>query len=125
MPGVADTYQGCELVDLSLVDPDNRRPVDYDRRRTLLATPDASLDSDKLRVVSTALRLRRDHPEWFGADATYTPVDAAEGTLAFCRSDEVVTVVPLRGGYPGEASLPEGEWIDLLEGLPVRLLVRA
>ncbi len=125
MPGVADTYQGCELVDLSLVDPDNRRPVDYARREALLDAPDGSLDSDKLRVVSTALRLRRDHPEWFGAEATYAPVDAAAGTLAFCRSGQVVTAVPLRGGAAGEVTLPEGTWTDLLEGLPVRLWVRA
>ncbi len=124
MPGVADTYQGCELVDLSLVDPDNRRPVDYDRRRALLAGPDDSLDSDKLRVVSTTLRLRRENPEWFGTEATYAPVDAPEGTLAFCRADRVITVVPLRGGTADHVTLPPGEWTDLLAGLPVRLLVR-
>ncbi len=125
MPGVADTYQGTELVDLSLVDPDNRRPVDYERRVALLEHPDGSLDSDKLQVVSTVLRLRREHPEWFLSEASYAPVVAGEDTLAFCRSGQVVTVVPLRGGEAGEVRLPPGGWTDLLPGLPVRLLVRS
>src|ERR1700736_5375686 len=80
MPGVPDVYQGCELTGLSLVDPDNRRPVDYVRRQSLLADLDAGrldaasspdpdpvarLDAAKLLVTSRALRLRRDHPDWF------------------------------------------------------------
>ena len=121
MPGVADTYQGTELVDLSLVDPDNRRPVDWARRSALLDAPDGSLDSDKLQVVRTALGLRRDHPEWFG---DYRSLEAAPDTLAFCRGDHVVTVVPLRGGDSGALELPPGPWRDLLPDLPVRLLVR-
>src|SRR6185369_10081333 len=78
MPGVADVYQGCELTGLSLVDPDNRRPVDYQRRRRLLdaldSAPDqaAGLDAEKLLVTSRALWLRRDHPDWFGG--SYTPL---------------------------------------------------
>ena len=121
MPGVPDTYQGCELVDLSLVDPDNRRPVDYDLRRSLLAVPDGSLDAEKQRLVRTVLRLRRERPEWFGS---YTPLDAAPGSLAFCRGNQVVTAVPLRGDAVGSFALPEGDWIDALPDLPVRLLVR-
>ena len=141
MPGVPDTYQGCELVDLSLVDPDNRRPVDFAKRRALLAEPDGSLDSDKLRVTSTALRLRREHPEWFGADATYEPVEAGAGAVAFVRSGRVLTVAPTRSIRPVDAAieLPEGTWVDaftrqtfeahttvsaLLAGFPVALLVR-
>ncbi|HXW43138.1 MAG TPA: malto-oligosyltrehalose synthase, partial [Streptosporangiaceae bacterium] len=82
MPGVPDVYQGCELAAFSLVDPDNRRPVDYARRRVLLAALDeagpgstagpGNLDAAKLHVTSRALRLRRDHPEWFAAD--YRPL---------------------------------------------------
>jgi (1->4)-alpha-D-glucan 1-alpha-D-glucosylmutase len=112
MPGVADTYQGCELVDLSLVDPDNRRPVDYARRRALLAEPDGSLDSDKLRVVRAALSVR---PHLDG----YQPLEAPEGTLAYRRGPVAVSV-PLRGGR-AELVLPG--MTDLLEDLPVRLLV--
>ena len=111
MPGVADTYQGCELVDLSLVDPDNRRPVNYDRRRALLAAPDGSLDSDKLRVVRAALSVR---PELAG----YEPLDAGADTLAY-RRGPVAVAVPLRGGA---AELVLDGFDDLLPDLPVRLL---
>ena len=71
-PGVPDVYQGSELWELSLVDPDNRRPVDFELRRRLLADLDRgtlpALDDTgaaKLLVTSRALRLRRDHPELF------------------------------------------------------------
>lgn len=152
MPGVPDLYQGCELVTLSLVDPDNRRPVNYDDRATRLARldegePPVDLDDEKLLVVSRALRLRRDHPEWFiGEDATYAPL-TAEGAIAFTRGDStgpavVVAVrrVHARSSAPRAVAarripLPEGEWTDVLTGLavdgevdlgdrPVALLVR-
>ena len=121
MPGVADTYQGTECVDLSLVDPDNRRPVDWDLRRRLLSDPDphsGGLDGSKLRLVAAALRLRREHPTWFGADASYEPLVAPEGVLAFGRSAQVVTVAGLRGATmaTGEVQLPAGPWTDLLAG---------
>jgi (1->4)-alpha-D-glucan 1-alpha-D-glucosylmutase len=119
MPGVADTYQGTELTDLSLVDPDNRRPVDFTHRAVLLETPDSSVDADKLRVVSTCLRLRRTHPEWFVEGSSYQPVEAGSDALAFCRSDQVVTVVPLRSGQgvpEGTVALPDGDWDDVLSG---------
>ncbi|MBA2726070.1 MAG: malto-oligosyltrehalose synthase, partial [Actinobacteria bacterium] len=79
-PGVPDTYQGCELVDLSLVDPDNRRPVDYAARVSRLARldagdPPADLGDEKLLVTATALRLRARLPEAFGVGASYHPVD--------------------------------------------------
>src|SRR5690606_20788846 len=75
-PGVPDVYQGTELWDLSLVDPDNRRPVDFVAREKMLRELDADMargmlpavdDSGraKLLVTSRALRLRRDHPELF------------------------------------------------------------
>jgi len=133
MPGVADVYQGCELTGLSLVDPDNRRPVDYQRRRRLLAAladdPDAAvgLDAEKLLVTSRALRLRRDHPDWFAAG--YTPLSCegptAEHALAFVRSDHAVTVVTRlpaglrrRGGWADTVlPLPEVHWRDVLTGV--------
>ncbi|HEX7188645.1 MAG TPA: malto-oligosyltrehalose synthase, partial [Actinomycetes bacterium] len=152
VPGVPDIYQGCDLVDLSLVDPDNRRPVDYAIRRERLAALDSGglprdLDDEKLLVVSRALRLRRAHPDWFGASATYEPVETTSPhALAFSRAGAVVTVVSrlttrLRDGW-GDAvvHLPGGTWrddltgreyagtvpvSDLLEPLPVALLVRA
>jgi malto-oligosyltrehalose synthase len=133
MPGVADVYQGCELTGLSLVDPDNRRPVDYRRRRRLLdaldSAPDqvAGLDAEKLLVTSRALRLRRDHPDWFAAG--YTPLasegPAAEHAFAFMRGGHAVTVVTRlpaglrrRGGWADTAlPLPELHWRDVLTGV--------
>ncbi len=116
MPGVADVYQGTELWDLSLVDPDNRRPVDYAARAAGLHAP----AHPKLRLVRTALRLRREHPAWFGADATYTALDAGPGAVAFCRTGSVVTVAPVRSTRAWSASdavtLPPGSWTDALTG---------
>ncbi|RNI25098.1 malto-oligosyltrehalose synthase [Flexivirga caeni] len=88
MPGVPDSYQGTELVTRTLVDPDNRRPVDFDRRVELLrsGTP-TDLDSEKLHVVTTALRARRDHPRVFGSESSYRPVlSSSEHLLGFSRS---------------------------------------
>ena len=111
MPGVADCYQGTETESLSLVDPDNRRPVDYPALRASLR----SGSDPKQRVVATALRLRSDHPEWFGADATYEALDAGEGALAFVRSGAVITVVPVRAEIgTANVTLPAGRWRDLL-----------
>jgi (1->4)-alpha-D-glucan 1-alpha-D-glucosylmutase len=130
IPGVPDVYQGTELWDYSLVDPDNRRPVDYDLRRSLLARLDEGwvppvddTGAAKLLVVSRALRHRRDHPEAFGG---YTPVEVTGGAsgcvVAFDRG-EVVTVatrrpVHLAGSGWGDTAvhLSTGAWRDLLTG---------
>ena len=131
MPGVPDTYQGGELWDLSLVDPDNRRPVDFSMRADLLARinhgwlPDVD-DSGaaKLLVVSRALHARRDHPERFTG---YTPLratgPAAPHAVAFARNGVVAVATRLpvglatRGGW-GETTLalPEGSWTDAFTG---------
>ena len=83
-PGVPDLYQGTELWDLSLVDPDNRRPVDYDLRRQLvlgrdLPVGDAKADPEavgapKLDLIRTLLALRRSRPELFDVEAGYEPL---------------------------------------------------
>jgi (1->4)-alpha-D-glucan 1-alpha-D-glucosylmutase len=154
MPGVPDVYQGCELTGLSLVDPDNRRPVDYARRRELLAdlaagTFPADLDGEKLLVTSRALRLREEHPEWFSAGHEPFAAEgpAAEHAVAFRRGGvtTVVTRLPARlarsGGWGStRLPLPGGPYRDLLTGrsyaspiplgvllgiLPVALLVEA
>jgi (1->4)-alpha-D-glucan 1-alpha-D-glucosylmutase len=144
MPGVADIYQGCELESYALVDPDNRRPVDYDLRRQKLA----DLTDPKVLVTATAARLRRDRPELVGA--SYTPLEitgtAAENAIGFLRGNDVATIVtrhPVRlakrGGWADTTvALPGDGWRDLLTGrdvsdvriatlldrLPVALLVR-
>jgi (1->4)-alpha-D-glucan 1-alpha-D-glucosylmutase len=97
VPGVPDIYQGDELVSLSLVDPDNRRPVDWKRRRELLANPDEdSPDGRKLRLVTKALRLRAERPEAFAG--SYEPIDAGDRTVAFIRGGIVRVEVELAPG---------------------------
>ncbi|MCW2680382.1 MAG: malto-oligosyltrehalose synthase [Frankiales bacterium] len=128
MPGVADTYQGTELWDLSLVDPDNRRPVDFDQRRALLAALDGAPALDdvgtaKLHLVTRLLQLRRQLPDAFLAGSSYAPLDAGARAVGFVRGDAVVTVAPLRAlqveraGWGEDAvQLPEGRWTDVLTG---------
>jgi (1->4)-alpha-D-glucan 1-alpha-D-glucosylmutase len=126
MPGVADVYQGTELPDLSLVDPDNRRPVDYALRRRLLAEagpPSAADDAAKLHVVRSVLRLRREHPEHFLAEGSYAPLEAGARAVAFLRGGAVATVAPVRAlavtrvGWGDDAvALPAGRWLDVLTG---------
>jgi len=152
MPGAADVYQGCELTGYSLVDPDNRRPVDFAHRRAMLAAldgaPPAGLDAEKLLVTSRALRLRRDHPDWFRGG--YQPVaaqgPAAEHAVAFQRGQAVTVVTRLPAGLRRRSGwadttlrLGPGRWRDTLTGvshdgpllsdltreLPVALLVPA
>ncbi|MFN2464518.1 MAG: malto-oligosyltrehalose synthase [Candidatus Dormibacteria bacterium] len=91
-PGVPDIYQGTELWDLSLVDPDNRRPVDYALRQAILAAPGSKGGDDgavKLRLVREALALRRRRPDAFGTASAYTPLQAsgpaAANVIAFAR----------------------------------------
>ncbi|MFC5789740.1 malto-oligosyltrehalose synthase [Agromyces tardus] len=138
MPGVPDVYQGSELWETSLVDPDNRRVVDFDERRRMLRDLDAALDGDgdvdaarlppvdetaaaKLLVTSRALRLRRDRPELF---ARYVPMvvtgAAAEHVLAFDRGGAVTVATRLpvglaaRAGAEPAASAPAEAWKDTL-----------
>jgi len=130
MPGVPDVYQGTELWDYSLVDPDNRRPVDYPLRRKLLAAIDQgeipTVDESgaaKLLVVSRTLRARRDDPEWF---AGYEPVEvtgsAAEHVVSFDRGGVVTVTTRLPVGLAAEGwgdtalQLANGAWRDLFTG---------
>ena len=135
-PGVPDLYQGSELWDLSLVDPDNRRPIDYELRRRLLADlADASPELvlaraddglPKLWVVRQALGLRRRCPAPFQAGEGYTPISAqgprADHLVGFVRGDAVATLVPrwplrLAGDWAGSAVvLPAGRWRNQLTG---------
>ena len=147
-PGVPDIYQGCDLWDLALVDPDNRRPVDYQARRDALSrikdalasgTPRADLaarllaDPDdgviKLYVLWTALAHRREHPELY-AQGVYRALEA-EGDLrshvvSFSRFREgrhAIAVAPrlvarLMGDDGRTLPLGEAAWGDTLLALP-------
>ena len=141
-PGVPDVYQGCELWDLSLVDPDNRRPVDVGLRRRLLADSSrqphpvdllAGMDQGipKLWVIHRALQLRRDRQRVFGPGSTYLPLHAtgacADHLVAFVRGGEAITLAPrlvvgLGGRFPAwewhdtRIVLPEGRWRCVLSG---------
>ncbi|WP_073694286.1 malto-oligosyltrehalose synthase [Mycobacterium sp. ST-F2] len=120
VPGIPDVYQGTELFDDSLVDPDNRRPVDFARRQTELT----ALSHPKIRVVSAALRSRRERPDTY-LSGDYTPIvaegPAADHVIAFLRGSDVLVVVPrwtLKLDQSDCAdtaiALPEGEWTDRL-----------
>ena len=135
-PGVPDIYQGTELWDFSLVDPDNRRPVDYERRTALLdemlANPPsleraAELLADlptgriKLYLTTRALAHRAAHPDLY-ARGDYEPLETrgplAANLVAFRRTlddDESIVVVPRLVGQvmSGSAEAPIGEaWRD-------------
>jgi len=135
-PGVPDIYQGTELWDFSLVDPDNRRPVDFETRRHLLAGL-AHLPVEeiwqrrgeglpKLWLIQKTLGFRRNHPGLFGSDSSYEPLNAqggkADHVLGFVRGGRVVTVVPrLIMGLADDwadtvIELPQGVWRNELTG---------
>jgi (1->4)-alpha-D-glucan 1-alpha-D-glucosylmutase len=139
-PGVPDLYQGGELWDLSLVDPDNRRPVDYVVRKRLLCelrhmsgqdiAAQVMLRADeglpKMWTIHKALELRRERPECFGAEAEYMPLevdgDKHDHVIAYLRGEDVVTVVPrltlkLGGAWKDTiVVLPKGKWRNRLTG---------
>ncbi len=136
-PGVPDVYQGTELFEYSLVDPDNRRPVDWAARRELLTRIDGGelpdIDASgaaKLLVTATALRLRRYRPEVFDSyRAVPAQGAAAEHSVAFARSSHLVAVVTrlpvglaARGGW-GDTVLPlpggTADWHDMITDEPV------
>jgi (1->4)-alpha-D-glucan 1-alpha-D-glucosylmutase len=139
-PGVPDFYQGSEIWDLSLVDPDNRRPVDYGLRRRLLEdlkrgmTPEeilARMDEGlpKLWLIRQGLHLRRRLPRPFGPEGAYESLRGAGPraghVVAFMRGvrgGEVAAVAPrlplrLQGDWRGTTlELPPGSWRNELTG---------
>lgn len=151
-PGVPDIYQGNEIWDFSLVDPDNRRPVDYTKRRRMLAELE-SIDMDtcvdrgligslvtsmhdgrcKLFVTWKVLQFRRDHSALF-RDGEYLPLrvsgEYAANVCAFARRHEgklAVTVAPrlylrLLGPERDAAPLGEDVWGDTVIELPKEFL---
>jgi (1->4)-alpha-D-glucan 1-alpha-D-glucosylmutase len=133
-PGVPDLYQGTEFWSLHLVDPDNRRPVEYEQRRRALAevkslSPSAIWQRadeglPKLWVTHAALQLRRRRPETFGVRSCYEAVHAkgpsACHVVAFQRGEAVMTIVPrlvtrAEAGWHGTTiPVPPGVWHNVL-----------
>ncbi len=113
-PGVPDIYQGTELEDLSLVDPDNRRPVNYDERRLVLAKG----ASPKLRTIVEALKVH----DRLGVYSPVRVTGAKRDHVVAFRRGEVMCVAPrlalsLGGGWSDTAvELPEGMWRNELSG---------
>ncbi|WP_334144175.1 malto-oligosyltrehalose synthase [Rhabdothermincola sp.] len=143
MPGVPDLYQGDELWNHSLVDPDNRRPVDFEARRRALRDATSSAPAlwwgeagdrvgdgpglTKIGVINRLLRLRRARPELFDEHAGYTPVPVsgsrAASLFAFERAGALVVLVqraPLHPGFretpDATVELPAGRWREVLGG---------
>src|SRR5690606_8122695 len=132
---IPDIYQGCDLWDNSLVDPDNRRPVDYEVRRRLMDEAGglaaggimdrADEGRPKLHVIRAALELRRRRPDAFapGDAGAYAPLPVSGGKLrhavAFSRGDSVAVVVPrlvlrLENDWADTVvTLGEGSWTNV------------
>jgi (1->4)-alpha-D-glucan 1-alpha-D-glucosylmutase len=126
-PGVPDVYQGDELWALSLVDPDNRRPVDWERRREALAElragAAATRETIKMFLIHRALELRARRPEAFAGG--YTPVAAGERCCAYLRENAILAATAIRSSTEGiELELPDaaaGRWRDVLSGAELDL----
>jgi (1->4)-alpha-D-glucan 1-alpha-D-glucosylmutase len=149
VPGIPDFYQGTELWDLSLVDPDNRRPVDYERRRAMLAELNRRLGQAddlsapirelletaqdgriKLYLIHKVLRFRRSHKDLFSR-GSYLPLEvvgeAGEHVCAFARirgSEAALVVIPrlvvrLTAGIE-QWPLGAGIWRDTRLALPLQ-----
>jgi (1->4)-alpha-D-glucan 1-alpha-D-glucosylmutase len=135
-PGIPDLYQGTELWEETLADPDNRRPVDFAIRSKLLAylagsTAEAALaladeGGPKLWLIHRLLRHRRANPACYDSRSGYEPLEVdgpkAGHVVAFGRSGGLVVVIPrllvgLEAGWEGTAvRLPSGPWVSVLTG---------
>jgi (1->4)-alpha-D-glucan 1-alpha-D-glucosylmutase len=126
MPGVPDFYQGTEFFDLSLVDPDNRRPVDYDLRRNMLssgARPDWRALVDqwtdgrlKFALMQRLLDLRRQLPKVF-RDGSYQPIEVEgrdrEHVIAYTRQHGDDGVIVVAGRHFDEATSQGAHWLKV------------
>ncbi len=144
LPGVPDIYQGAELWEQSLVDPDNRRPVDFALREELLGESQGQPPSElfghwrdgavKQALVARLLHLRRRRPALF-ARSSYEPIErdefAAAGICAFVRRHDKATLLVAVRLYPwrtSRAALPRlevssaSEWVDILTGQEGQIL---
>ncbi|TVQ21378.1 MAG: malto-oligosyltrehalose synthase [Spirochaetaceae bacterium] len=140
-PGIPDIYQGNEVFDFSLVDPDNRRAVDYDARSALLDDLETMSAADtlnrtdgaaKLLVTSRALAVRARRAGAFGRDSGYTPVYAhgtrSDHVVSFIRSGGSAAVLTIAVRFPWSLAgdwddttveIPDGGWTDVFTGVRV------
>ncbi|MFV0425698.1 MAG: malto-oligosyltrehalose synthase [Beutenbergiaceae bacterium] len=135
LPGVADIYQGTETTTVALVDPDNRRPVDFAVRERQLAGVDggnlpSNLGEEKLQLVAAIARLRRKHPGAFvGPESGYLPLPTSSAhAIAYARTQgapvaiTIATRLPValqaRGGWGSHTiTLPPGSWREVVSGI--------
>ncbi len=115
-PGIPDIYQGDELDYRALVDPDNRRPVDWDYYKSMLARlMGGGAPSVKLSLIVRLLGLRARRPEPFVGD--YEPLPAGPRACVFVRGGQVLVVVGVRDGASEDVlEVPRGRWLDVLRG---------
>jgi (1->4)-alpha-D-glucan 1-alpha-D-glucosylmutase len=111
LPGIPDIYQGTEFADLSFVDPDNRRTVDFDRRRRLVEGDEierpGDFDDQKMTLLRFGLRLRRDYPDVFAG--SYRPLRGLEANgrpLAFVREGQS-TILFVSADLSGTSTAPD------------------
>jgi (1->4)-alpha-D-glucan 1-alpha-D-glucosylmutase len=124
-PGVPDIYQGDELAFRALVDPDNRRPVDWEWHQAMLARlqggspPDAA--TRKMWLTKRLLQLRIRRPGAFAAG--YDPLDAGDSAVVFLRGDEILVAVAVRPEVQERSvsGFASDSWRDVLTGNVLRL----
>jgi (1->4)-alpha-D-glucan 1-alpha-D-glucosylmutase len=102
-PGVPDLYQGDTLWSLNLVDPDNRRPVDWPAHVSVLGERTPTRRTMKAHLIQRVLRLRSERPDAFSDD--YEPLDLGPDRIGFVRGGAIRVVVPLRDGDRADAGL--------------------
>jgi (1->4)-alpha-D-glucan 1-alpha-D-glucosylmutase len=118
-PGIPDIYQGDELAYRALVDPDNRRPVDWEYYQSMLARlmggGAVAPPAVKLFLIVRLLGLRARRPEPFAG--AYEPLAAGDRACAFVRGGEVLVAVGVRDGASEDVlEAPRGRWLDVLRG---------
>ena len=111
-PGVPDYYQGTEIWDFSLVDPDNRRPVDYALRRRLLLS-----GHPKLHIIRKGLELRKRFPRLFHG-GSYIPLDGGENILAFALRADGRTMIAIAPRLFAKITSWDGMRLPLPDGFP-------
>ena len=122
-PGVPDIYQGDELVTLNLVDPDNRRQVDWAKRRAMLdGEPGDPRDREKLDLIRDALRLRAERPEAFAG--SYEPLPAGPDVCAYLRGGSVLVVAVVREAGQDAAIEGHSSVRDVTDGRSYALVAR-